>query len=106
MEMNFYFFTHFRIQNNSSTDCVVWRHPILLHTKEQIASPLSSLHSEMLQAEAIKLFKVLLFNSLLSIEDVFVLTSFLLLQFVISCRVANCSCQLLLINPVSTITLS
>lgn len=42
----------------SRTDCVVWRHPILLHTKEQIASPLSSLHSEMLQAEAIKLFKV------------------------------------------------
>lgn len=39
--------------------CVMWRHPILLHTKEQITSPLSSLHSEMLQAEAIKLFKVI-----------------------------------------------
>lgn len=39
-------------------DCVMWRHPILLHTKEQITSPLSTLHSEMLQAEAIKLFKV------------------------------------------------
>ncbi|XP_031629061.1 uncharacterized protein CG43867 isoform X3 [Contarinia nasturtii] len=37
--------------------CVMWRHPMLLHTKEQITSPLSSLHSEMLQSEAIKLFK-------------------------------------------------
>lgn len=36
----------------------MWRHPILLHTKEQITSPLSSLHSESLQSEAIKLFKV------------------------------------------------
>lgn len=43
---------------NFATDCVMWRHPILLHTKEQIASPLSSLHSESLQSEAIKLFKV------------------------------------------------
>lgn len=46
------------IQKLSLLDCVMWRHPILLHTKEQITSPLSSLHSEMLQAEAIKLFKV------------------------------------------------
>lgn len=37
----------------------MWRHPILLHTKESITSPLSSLQSEMLQAEAIKLFKVI-----------------------------------------------
>lgn len=36
----------------------MWRHPILLHTKDQITSPLSTLHSELLQAEAIKLFKV------------------------------------------------
>lgn len=42
-----------------SIDCVMWRHPILLHTKDQITSPLSSLHSETLQSEAIKLFKVL-----------------------------------------------
>lgn len=41
-----------------SADCVMWRHPILLHTKDQITSPLSSLHSETLQSEAIKLFKV------------------------------------------------
>lgn len=36
----------------------MWRHPILLHTKDQLSSPLSSLHSELLQTEAIKLFKV------------------------------------------------
>lgn len=40
------------------TDCVLWRHPILLHTKDNISSPLTSLHSETLQVEAIKLFKV------------------------------------------------
>jgi len=39
-------------------DCVLWRHPILLHTKENITSPLTSLLSETLQIEAIKLFKV------------------------------------------------
>lgn len=39
-------------------DCVLWRHPILLHTKEPITSALSSVHSEELQCEAIKLFKV------------------------------------------------
>lgn len=40
-------------------DCVLWRHPQLLHSKDNIASPLTSLNSEALQAEAIKLFKVL-----------------------------------------------
>lgn len=39
-------------------DCVLWRHPQLLHSKENIVSPLTSLSSEALQAEAIKLFKV------------------------------------------------
>ncbi|GLV35231.1 uncharacterized protein CBL_01620 [Carabus blaptoides fortunei] len=37
--------------------CVLWRHPQLLHSKENIVSPLTSLNSEALQAEAIKLFK-------------------------------------------------
>ncbi|XP_023289839.1 uncharacterized protein CG43867 isoform X5 [Orussus abietinus] len=37
--------------------CVLWRHPLLLHTKENITSPLTSLTSEALQTEAIKLFK-------------------------------------------------
>lgn len=41
-------------------DCVLWRHPILLYTKENITSPLTTLHDETLQNEAIKLFKVCL----------------------------------------------
>ena len=41
-------------------DCVLWRHPILLHTKDTISAPLSSLHSEAMQPEAIKLFKVVI----------------------------------------------
>ncbi|CAN7994750.1 unnamed protein product, partial [Ixodes pacificus] len=36
---------------------VVWRHPLLLHTKESIAQPLTTLPSEALQTEAVKLFK-------------------------------------------------
>ncbi|NWV02042.1 PKHH2 protein, partial [Upupa epops] len=35
----------------------IWRHPTLCHTKEGIASPLTTLPSEALQTEAIKLFK-------------------------------------------------
>ncbi|XP_025264269.1 uncharacterized protein CG43867 isoform X4 [Camponotus floridanus] len=35
----------------------LWRHPLLLHAKECITSPLTSLTSESLQTEAIKLFK-------------------------------------------------
>ncbi|XP_068135812.1 pleckstrin homology domain-containing family H member 2 [Hyperolius riggenbachi] len=35
----------------------VWRHPVLCHSKEAITSPLTTLPSEALQTEAIKLFK-------------------------------------------------
>uniref|UniRef100_A0A8C9N6M8 Pleckstrin homology, MyTH4 and FERM domain containing H2 n=1 Tax=Serinus canaria TaxID=9135 RepID=A0A8C9N6M8_SERCA len=35
----------------------IWRHPILCHSKEGITSPLTTLPSEALQTEAIKLFK-------------------------------------------------
>nr|DBA27194.1 TPA: hypothetical protein GDO54_011362 [Pyxicephalus adspersus] len=35
----------------------VWRHPALCHSKEAITSPLTTLPSEALQTEAIKLFK-------------------------------------------------
>ncbi|XP_069191623.1 uncharacterized protein CG43867 isoform X4 [Procambarus clarkii] len=38
-------------------NCVLWRHPLLLHSKDPISSPLTSLPSSQLQAEAIKLFK-------------------------------------------------
>ncbi|XP_026313740.1 uncharacterized protein CG43867 isoform X4 [Hyposmocoma kahamanoa] len=55
--------THFEqlIQKLMETDgdpnCVLWRHPTLLYSKENINSPLTSLNSEALQAEALKLFK-------------------------------------------------
>ncbi|XP_054722183.1 uncharacterized protein CG43867-like [Uloborus diversus] len=39
--------------------CVVWRHPLLLYSKDPIAQPLTTLPSEQLQSEAIKLFKSL-----------------------------------------------
>ena len=37
----------------------MWRNPLLLHSKESITSPLTTLPSENLHNEAIKLFKVL-----------------------------------------------
>ncbi|KAL4711145.1 hypothetical protein ACJJTC_009516, partial [Scirpophaga incertulas] len=55
--------THFEqlVQKLMETDgdpnCVLWRHPTLLYSKENITSPLTSLNSEALQAEALKLFK-------------------------------------------------
>jgi len=36
----------------------IWRHPTLCHSKEGITCPLTTLPSEALQTEAIKLFKV------------------------------------------------
>lgn len=42
---------------SSLSDCMLWRHPILQYTKDTITSPLSSLGTEVLQSEAIKLFK-------------------------------------------------
>jgi len=46
------------METDGDPSCVLWRHPLLLHTKESITSPLTSLTSESLQTEAIKLFKV------------------------------------------------
>ncbi|XP_067214955.1 uncharacterized protein CG43867 isoform X5 [Linepithema humile] len=45
------------METDGDPSCVLWRHPLLLHTKESITSPLTSLTSESLQTEAIKLFK-------------------------------------------------
>lgn len=42
----------------------IWRHPTLCHSKEGIISPLTTLPSEALQTEAIKLFKVKLYVGL------------------------------------------
>lgn len=47
------------METDGDPSCVLWRHPLLLHTKENITSPLTSLTSEVLQTEAIKLFKVI-----------------------------------------------
>ncbi|XP_024084536.1 uncharacterized protein CG43867 isoform X3 [Cimex lectularius] len=45
------------METDGDPNCVLWRHPILLHSKETISSPLTTLSSEALQADAIKLFK-------------------------------------------------
>ncbi|XP_055841558.1 uncharacterized protein CG43867 isoform X4 [Episyrphus balteatus] len=45
------------METDGDPNCVLWRHPILLHSKETISSTLSSLHTESIQPEAIKLFK-------------------------------------------------
>ncbi|GFY66838.1 uncharacterized protein CG43867 [Trichonephila inaurata madagascariensis] len=44
---------------NGDESCVVWKHPLLLYTKDAISQPLSTLPSEQLQSEAVKLFKSL-----------------------------------------------
>lgn len=46
------------MESDGDPNNVLWRHPILLYSKDTISTPLTSLHSESLQNEAIKLFKV------------------------------------------------
>ncbi|KAI8432051.1 hypothetical protein MSG28_004570 [Choristoneura fumiferana] len=45
------------METDGDPNCVLWRHPTLLYSKEHITSPLTSLTSEALQSEALKLFK-------------------------------------------------
>lgn len=45
------------MESDGDPNCVLWRHPHLLHSKECITAPLTTLSSESLQAEAVKLFK-------------------------------------------------
>lgn len=40
-------------------DNVLWKHPLLLHTKETLTTSLTTLPSETLVMEALKLFKVM-----------------------------------------------
>lgn len=47
------------------SDSSLWKNPLLLHSKESITTPLTSLSSEALQNEAIKLFKVIFVTKLL-----------------------------------------
>ncbi|XP_076358962.1 uncharacterized protein CG43867-like [Tachypleus tridentatus] len=42
---------------NGDENSVIWRHPLLLYTKENLTQPLTTLPSDQLQVEAIKLFK-------------------------------------------------
>lgn len=46
------------MEADGDANSVLWRHPILLYSKENITTPLTSLNSEDLQNEALKLFKV------------------------------------------------
>ncbi|XP_067011816.2 uncharacterized protein CG43867 [Anabrus simplex] len=45
------------METDGDPNCVLWRHPHLLHSKESITTPLTTLSSEVVQAEAVKLFK-------------------------------------------------
>ncbi|XP_055926496.1 uncharacterized protein CG43867-like isoform X1 [Argiope bruennichi] len=42
---------------NGEESCVVWKHPLLLYSKDPISQPLTTLPSEQLQLEAVKMFK-------------------------------------------------
>lgn len=46
------------MEADGDANSVLWRHPILLYSKENTTTPLTSLNSEDLQNEALKLFKV------------------------------------------------
>lgn len=43
---------------SSHTDSELWKHPVLCFSKDGLRSPLTTLPSEALQTEALKLFKV------------------------------------------------
>lgn len=49
------------MEADGDANSVLWRHPILLYSKENATTPLTSLNSEELQNEAVKLFKVNIF---------------------------------------------
>lgn len=56
------------MEADGDINSALWRHPVLLYTKDSIMiSPLTSLHSETLQNESVKLFKVFdaIFNCVL-----------------------------------------
>lgn len=46
------------MEADGDPNSVLWRHPILLYSKDNTTTPLTSLNSEDLQNEALKLFKV------------------------------------------------
>lgn len=46
------------MESEGDPNCVLWRHPVLIYSKDCISAPLTTLSSEALQTEAVKLFKV------------------------------------------------
>ncbi|XP_032788772.1 pleckstrin homology domain-containing family H member 2 isoform X2 [Daphnia magna] len=54
------------METDGDPNCNLWRNPLLIHSKDSITSPLTTLPSESLHNEAIKLFKAIqLFTSAL-----------------------------------------
>merc|ERR1719336_3248868 len=45
------------MEEDGDVNSLVWRHPLITHSKEPLSSPLTTFTSETLQAEAVKLFK-------------------------------------------------
>ncbi|XP_067143938.1 uncharacterized protein CG43867-like isoform X2 [Centruroides vittatus] len=45
------------MEADGDENSVIWRHPLLLYSKDSISQPLTTLPSEQLQTEAVKLFK-------------------------------------------------
>lgn len=45
------------MEADGDENSVIWRHPLLLYSKDNISQPLTTLPSEQLQTEAVKLFK-------------------------------------------------
>lgn len=46
------------MEEDGSPQSPIWRHPLMVHSKDPISSPLTTFTSEQLQSEAVKLFKV------------------------------------------------
>uniref|UniRef100_A0A8D8MG76 Uncharacterized protein CG43867 n=1 Tax=Cacopsylla melanoneura TaxID=428564 RepID=A0A8D8MG76_9HEMI len=50
-------------------NCILWRHPLLLYSKDPVTTPLTTLSSESLQSEAIKLFKSVQLFTAVAVES-------------------------------------
>jgi hypothetical protein len=85
------------MEADGDQNSVLWRHPILLYSKENITSPLTSLNSEELQNEAVKLFKVC--------RSKIIKKCLLVLIIIFIFRAVNSFCQWQSINRASIITL-
>ena len=46
------------MEEDGNPNSAIWRHPLMVHSKDAITSPLTTFTSEALQAEALKMFKV------------------------------------------------